>query len=52
MLTIILFSLMVLIVGYLLFETQKEKKRNRILQSFTAGIIKSVTDYVSIADDI
>jgi hypothetical protein len=35
---------------FLIFEIQKEKRRNRILQSFIAGIIKSVSDYVSRTD--
>lgn len=50
MLTIVLFALMIILAVYLLFEVQKEKRRNRILQSFTAGIIKSVSDYVSKTD--
>ena len=49
MLTTFLFALMIILVGFLLFEIQK-KRRNRILQSFTAGIIKSVSDYVSKTD--
>jgi type II secretory pathway pseudopilin PulG len=50
MFTIVLFTLMVILAVYLLFEVQREKRRNRILQSFTAGIIKSVSDYVSQTD--
>ena len=50
MLTTFFFTLMIIMVGFLLFEIQKEKRRNRILQSFTAGIIKSVSDYVSKTD--
>jgi hypothetical protein len=49
MLTTFLFALMIILVGFLLFEIQR-KRRNRILQSFTAGIIKSVSDYVSKTD--
>ena len=50
MLTTFFFTLMIIMVGFLLFEIRKEKRRNRILQSFTAGIIKSVSDYVSKTD--
>jgi hypothetical protein len=38
------------LVIYLFIEFQKEKRRNRILQSFTAGIIKSISDYISQTD--
>ena len=50
MLTTFFFALITILVGFLLIEIQKEKRRNRILQSFTAGIIKSVSDYVSKTD--
>jgi hypothetical protein len=33
-------------------QFQKEKRRNRILQSFVAGLIKSVSDHVSQTDVI
>jgi hypothetical protein len=35
---------------YLLAEVQIEKKRNRVLQAFLAGVIKSISDYVSETD--
>lgn len=40
----------VMVLVYLLFELQREKRRNRILQSFLAGVIKSMSDYVSRTD--
>ena len=49
---IVLLTLIVILTVYLFFEIQKEKRRNRILQSFTAGIIKSVSDYVSQTDAV
>jgi len=30
----------------------KERKRNRILQAFIAGLVRSVSDYVSATDKI
>jgi hypothetical protein len=49
MITIVFFALTIFVV-YLFVEFQKEKRRNRILQSFMAGIIKSMSDYVSRTD--
>ncbi len=49
MITIVFFALTIFVV-YLFVEFQKEKRRNRILQSFIAGIIKSMSDYVSRTD--
>jgi len=41
----------IMILGiYLSVQFQKEKRRNRILQSFVAGLIKSVSDYASRTD--
>ena len=51
MIIISLFVLFALVI-FLFFEVQKEKRRNRILQSFTAGIIRSISDYVSRTDEI
>lgn len=47
--------LLLILFGFvlvLIFELQKEKKRNRVLQSFIAGIIRSISDYMSRTDDI
>lgn len=49
MIEIILVAIVMLLV-YLLFEFQKERRRSRILQSFLAGLIKSISDYVSRTD--
>ncbi len=47
----IVFMIIVLLpLLYLFFQFQKEKRRNRILQSFLAGLIKSTSDYVSCTD--
>ena len=46
-------SLSLILMGlliYLLFELRKEKRRNRIMQSFMAGLIRGVSDYVSRTD--
>jgi hypothetical protein len=32
------------------FVLDKERKRNRILQAFIAGLVRSVSDYVSVTD--
>lgn len=50
MLTIFIFAIIIILAGFFLIEIQKEKRRNRILQSFIAGIIKSVSDHVSKTD--
>ena len=50
LLVAILYTIISAVVVYLLFDIRKEKRRNRILQSFTAGIIQSVSDYVSRTD--
>jgi hypothetical protein len=47
---IIMLLVPTVLVIYLFIEFQKEKRRNRILQSFTAGIIKSISDYISQTD--
>jgi len=57
MMTIVLITLTFCIVlsicnVYLGIEIKKEKRRNRILQSFVAGIIKSISSYVSRTDDV
>jgi len=44
------FIVLTILVVYLFVEFQKERRRNRILQSFTAGIIKSMSDYVNRTD--
>lgn len=47
----------ILVVGNIIFSLvawsviQKEQKRNRILQAFIAGLVRSVSDYVSITDE-
>ena len=47
----LIFMIIVLILLlYLLVQFQKERRRNRILQSFLAGLIKSLSDYVSRTD--
>jgi hypothetical protein len=51
MLYLIVIILFMLIV-FLFIEVYKEKRRNRILQSFLAGIIKSISDYMSKTDII
>lgn len=38
--------------GYNYLQIAREKKRNRILQSFIAGIIRSISDYHSKTDSI
>jgi len=45
---IVLFGLVLVII----YELKREKRRNRILQSFIAGIIRSISDYKSRTDDI
>jgi hypothetical protein len=50
MLTVVLCALTIIVFAYLFFEVQKEKRRNRIMQAFTAGIIKSMSDYISSTD--
>lgn len=46
----VLFIVMTIFFSYLFFEIQREKRRNRIMQSFIAGLIKSVSDYTSRSD--
>lgn len=48
----IFFIIIVILISYLFMQFQKEKRRNRILQSFVAGLIKSMSDYVSQTDVI
>ncbi|MEW6669678.1 MAG: hypothetical protein AB1512_31095 [Thermodesulfobacteriota bacterium] len=43
-------AVVLILLIYLLLEFRKEKRRNRILQSFVAGLIKGVSDYVSRTD--
>ena len=38
--------------SYSYFQITREKKRNRILQSFIAGIIRSISDYHSKTDSV
>lgn len=47
---IIGFALLSLLLIYLFFEFQREKRRNRIMQSFIAGLVKSASDYISKTD--
>ncbi|MDH5561880.1 MAG: hypothetical protein OEY59_13605 [Deltaproteobacteria bacterium] len=52
---ILLMALIILLFGYAFWvnlKVEKEKKRNRILQSFVAGIIRSISDYKSTTDSI
>jgi hypothetical protein len=47
--------LLVILLGLLLvliYELKREQRRNRILQSFIAGIIRCISDYKSRTDDI
>src|SRR3990172_4088242 len=46
----IVIVIMAILFTYIFLELHKEKKRNRILQSFMAGLIKSVSDYISKTD--
>lgn len=49
---------MLLIMGNIIFSfviwsmLDKERKRNRILQAFIAGLVRSVSDYVSATDEV
>jgi hypothetical protein len=52
MIAVVLSTISIILIVYLLFEIQKEKRRNRILQSFVAGIIRSICAYASRTDDI
>lgn len=45
-----LLLMITILLIYLFIGVQKEKRRNRILQSFMAGIIKRISDYVSQTD--
>lgn len=38
--------------GYLYFKVSRENKKNRILQAFVAGLMRSITDYNSKTDAI
>ena len=38
--------ILTILVAYLLFEFQKEKRRNRVLQAFIAGTIRSISEYI------
>ncbi len=50
MIPAILFVALILSVVYLFLEHRREKRRNRILQAFVAGLIKSTSDYISETD--
>jgi hypothetical protein len=52
MITSLLILLLAVLNLFLLITFRKEKRRNRVLQSFVAGIIRSVSDYHSRTDEI
>jgi len=52
---IIAIILLLVLLAWILclnYKIEKEKKRNRILQAFVAGIIRSISNYKSKTDDI
>ena len=51
-LTLIIATAAMLLSGYLYFKVSRENKKNRILQAFVAGIIRSITDYNSKTDAV
>jgi hypothetical protein len=50
MITTVLLLMIVVGILYIILELSQEKRRSRILQSFTAGIIRSVSDHISRTD--
>lgn len=49
---IILLLVLLIWILWLNYKIEKEKKKNRILQAFVAGIIRSISNYKSKTDDI